>query len=304
MPGYVSMDYVLAHAEIGEPIWLPRSGGWLLVRSLSNVPWKDVIGCYPVFCCRDWTNLSDDLENLPADLVAVSLVADSASGVPFELLQRSFPDVCYRYKSHFFVDLTLPFGSYISSHHRRNARRALRSLRVAELDRPGDHLSQWETMYGTLIARHDIHGHAAFSHDSFDRQMRVPGLRAFAAFLADEMVGMILWMIHDKTAYYHLAAYSEAGYLHKASFAMFWHCLQGFSEEGVELAALGGGAGTYAASDGLSRFKQGWSNEIRPAYLCGRILDHSRYKKLVSESGTQSSSYFPAYRTPISLPAA
>jgi hypothetical protein len=304
MPGYVSTEYVQALANIGEPLWLPHSGGWLLVRSIPNAPWKDAIGCYPVFCCQDWSALTEDFESLPTNIVAVSFVADSASGVSLDMLKRHFPDVCYSYKSHYLVDLAVPLESYVSSHHRRNARQALKSLRIEELESPSENLQEWESMYENLVTRHDIHGYAAFSHDSFARQMLVPGLRAFAAYSADRIVGMTLWMVDGNTAYYHLAAYSEAGYLHKASFAMFWQCLQQFSNEGLVQAVLGGGAGTYAASDGLSRFKQGWSNEVKPVYLCGRILDRKRYAELALESGTQSSSYFPAYRTPITSTAA
>ncbi len=43
---------------------------------------------------------------------------------------------------------------------------------------------------------------------------------------------MILWMVTPEIAYYHLAAYSDVGYEAKASFALFWHCLEAFAAEG------------------------------------------------------------------------
>jgi lipid II:glycine glycyltransferase (peptidoglycan interpeptide bridge formation enzyme) len=77
-------------------------------------------------------------------------------------------------------------------------------------------------------------------------------------------------LVSNKIAYYHLAAYSEAGYSLKASFALFWTCLEALAAEGIAWAALGSGAGTHSVSEGLRRFKEGWSTEARPAYFCGQ----------------------------------
>lgn len=298
MPGYSSEAYAGALIEIGRPLELPRSGGWLLVRSIPGTSFFDAVGVYPLFCCKDWHGLAEDLRYLASEIVSVSLVADSASEVRHELLQACFPDACFRYKDHYFADLTQPSLDFVSGHHRRNARAALKSLRVERLETPCDQLLQWTAMYDTLVNRHDIQGAAAFSRESFELQLRVPGLQAYAAWLDNEIVGMILWMVEERKAYYHLAAYSETGYLYKASFALFQHCLEAFQRSGIELAAFGGGAGTFVAGDGLARFKQGWANEVRSSYLCGRILDRRRYAKLTALSATEASRFFPAYRTP------
>lgn len=298
MPGYSAEEYARSLVHIGEPVQLPRSGGWVLVRKLPGRSLYDAVGCYPVFSCRHWEAISEDLQELSSDIICLSVVTDSANDVSPAVLMRSFPDVCYRYKDHYFADLTRPLNTFVSHHHRRNARQALKSLRIERLEVPANHLSSWVDMYDALVHRHRIVGAAAFSRESFDHQLRVPGLRAYAAFVGDEIVGMILWMVDDQTAYYHLAAYSDAGYKQKASFGLFDYCLTAFSEEGIHRAALGGGAGTFASSDGLTRFKQGWSNETRPTYFCGRIVDHDRYAQLVAQSGTETDSYFPAYRAP------
>ena len=34
------------------------------------------MGCYPLFACQDWSQLSADLENIEDDLIALSLVTD------------------------------------------------------------------------------------------------------------------------------------------------------------------------------------------------------------------------------------
>ena len=300
MFGYASEEYSRSLAEFGEPLALPKSGGWLLARALPTVPGRDAMGCYPLFCCRDWKAVGHDLRCLSEDLVAVSLIADPAAKIPLADLQDSFPDTCYHYKDHYFADLSRPLASFVANHHQRNARQAVQSLRIERLQKPAEHLPTWNELYGQLIERHGIRGLAAFSKASFRQQLQVPGLRAYAAYQDAQIVGMVLWMVSETTAYYQLAAYSAAGYELKASFALFWHCLQDFASDNIQQAALGGGAGTFAASEGLSRFKQGWSSETRPAYLCGRILDRARYAELTARSGKTDNAnpYFPAYRAP------
>ena len=304
MFGYAGEEYARSLTQIGEALPLTKSGGWILTRGLNGERDRDATGCYPLFSCKEWSRLDDDLQNLPNDIVAVSLVADPAADVTMASLEKAFPDVCYHYKDHFFADLTRPLTSFVSEHHQRNAKRSSKTLRIEMLANPVEYLSNWIGFYDQLIARHQITGQAAFSSFSFEKQLQVPGIRAFAAWKGEEMVGMILWMVTAETAYYHLASYSDLGYETKASFALFWHCLEVFAAEGISRAAFGGGAGTVKSSEGLNRFKAGWSCEVRPAFLCGRILNRPRYLEIVTRSGQNASSYFPAYRTPPVLNAA
>ena len=304
MFGYAGEEYARSLTGIGEPLALTKSGGWILTRALHGENVRDATGCYPLFSCIDWNSLGDDLHNLSQDIIAVSLVADPAADVTTASLQQAFPDVCYHFKNHFFADLSRPLTSFVSDHHQRNAKRSSKALRIEMLHNPVEHLTNWIELYDQLVDRHQINGQAAFSRYSFERQLQVPGIRAYAAWKGTEMVGMILWMVTPEIAYYHLAAYSDVGYETKASFALFWHCLEVFATEGKLQAAFGGGAGTFASSDGLNRFKSGWSSEVRPAYLCGRILNRQRYLEIVKRSGQIASSYFPAYRTPPVLHAA
>ena len=72
-----------------------------------------------------------------------------------------------------------------------------------------------------------------------------------------------------------------------------------FSElraRGLKIANLGAGAGLQAdATDGLSRFKQGWSTHTGEAWLCGAVLDPTVYDLL---TGAHDTEFFPAYRDP------
>jgi hypothetical protein len=269
MLGYAAKEYARSFAEFGEPLALPRSGGWLLARALPDESGHDAMGCYPLFCCTDWKRLRDDLQDLPADIVAVSLVADPVADVSLAGLKESFPDVCYHYKDHYFADLSQPLHSFVASHHQRNAKQAAKSLRVERLENPLEFLSTWNELYGQLIERHDIRGQAAFSVAAFQEQFMVPGLRAYAAFAHDEIVGMVLWMVNEATAYYHLAAYSDAGYELKASFAVF-STLWKPSRRRHPLHSSWGARGTFAAAEGsAASSKAGRTRHVRPTCVGG-----------------------------------
>jgi hypothetical protein len=147
MLGYATEEYARSLAEFGEPLELPRAGGWLLARELPGKSgpesYRDATGCYPLFTCADWGSLPADLTRLPEDVVAVSLVADPAAEVDLDALGESFPDVCYHYKDHYFADLSRPLKEFVAGHHQRNSRQALAALLVQRLENPSEHLSTW-----------------------------------------------------------------------------------------------------------------------------------------------------------------
>ena len=74
--GYLSPEYVASQAECGQPLALPRSGGWLLERRIPGSEATDAMGPYPIFCCSDWSVLGDDLAGLGDRLVSLVLVTD------------------------------------------------------------------------------------------------------------------------------------------------------------------------------------------------------------------------------------
>src|SRR5262249_25176373 len=175
-----------------------------------------------------------------------------------------------------------PLESFAHPHHLRNARKALKEIEVERCVEPSAHLDDWVALYDELIRKHGIRGLSAFSRESFARQLRVPGLVAFRAFRDDETLGMLLWYAQGNRAYYHLGAYSSAGYDLRASFALFSHSIEYFAQQGIAWLNLGAAAGVDAdAESGLNRFKRGWSTGTRTAYFCGRIFDQKRYQEIV-----------------------
>lgn len=293
--GYASEQYAMSLSEFGRVLALPESDGWLLADDIPNSQFRDGVGCYPIFSCRNWRVLSRDLDALAAQLISVRIVTDPFAEATQAELHAAFPEVCYEYKQHYITDLSLPLENVISSHHRRNVRLALRSLEIKRATLDAALLPSWCQLYDNLIGRHDIRGIAKFSRHSFAQQANVPGIETFAAYHDDRICGMALWYRQGDVAYYHLGAYDDRGYELKASYGIFRDALQYFAEEGIRYACLGAGAGVQAVPSGLTRFKQGWATHTRPAYFCGRIYQPAVYAKLAC-GAAPSTRFFPAYR--------
>ena len=297
MQGYGHPAYAASLSEFGEPRHLQRSNGWLLERPIQGGASKDAMGCYPLFVCSEWSRLGADLEDIEKELICVSLVTDPFGEYDVAYLGECFPDVMIPFKEHFFVDLSRPLDTFVHSHHRRNARKALRALCVEKCTSPPDVLDEWTSLYGALIERHKIKGIAAFSKESFAKQLRVPGVVVFRAMDNDAVVGMLIWYVYNNRAYYHLGAYSPRGYELLASFALFDYSIRYFADQKFEWVNLGSGAGVGSdGAQGLSRFKQGWSTGTGTAYFCGRILDPEKYDTILKARHLPPTKYFPAYR--------
>lgn len=294
--GYLHPTYAESLAEFGTPRELPRCRGWILERQVPGFSYRDAMGCYPLFACQDWSELRSDLEGLRNQLISLSLVTDPFGEYDPACLRRCF-DVLIPFKEHFVSDLSRDMNTFISDHHRRYARKALREVQIERCQNPEQFTDEWMDLYTNLVDRHGIEGLAAFSRTSFAKQLKVPGMVMFRAVHQGTTVGMTLWYTQGDVGYYHLGAYSEAGYQLRASFALFWRTIEYLAGNDLRWLNLGANAGTASKSmDGLSRFKQGWSTGTRTAYFCGRVLDPQKYSEIAHERGISATDYFPSYR--------
>ena len=265
-------------------------------RRIPEFSWADAMGCYPMFICKDWTQLGLDLEDLGTDLVSLALVTEPFGDVDESYLRQCFRDVVIRFKEHFVVDLSLPQDKIVSAHHRYYARKVLKHLVVEECPEPSQFMDDWVSLYANLIDRHNLQGIKAFSKEAFARQLAIPGTVMLRVKHQGTPVGAQIWFLHGDAGYSHLTAISEAGYSLRASYALYWFAIEHFAGKARWLD-LGAGAGTSCdGNDGLSEFKRGWSTGIRPVYFCGRIFNHDRYAEIVNAKGIAKTNYFPAYR--------
>lgn len=298
LTGYLHPQYAQSLAGYGQVRRLPKSGSWILERAISGTPFRDAMGLYPLFACESWSGLAEDLAAFEESLVSLSLVTDPFGDYSEELLASCFPEKHGPFKQHYVIDLREDMQDYVSKHHRRYARKALKSVLVEPCPNPLDYLEDWIRMYATLIHRHKIGGFLSFSEEIFRLQFEIPGRVAFRASLDGETVGMLIWYHQGAVGYYHLGAYSQTGYAARASFALFWKAIENFTQQpNIRWLNLGASPGIKSnANNGLDRFKLGWSTGTKTAYFCGRIFDQEKYRRICELRQVSDTGYFPAYR--------
>jgi len=293
--GYLSPGYAASLAEFGEPRHLARCGGWVLERPIPGTPYRDAMGCYPLFACSDWGALLEDLEEMREDLVAFSCVPDPFGEYDLEGLRRCF-DIAFPYKEHYVLDLSLPPESYTSGRHRKRARQALKRVSVEVCEEPARHLDDWARLYGCLVERHSIRGIGAFSRESFARQLELPGAELLLVFHEGEAVGGNLFFTHNDVSFGHLSAFSPQGYDLGAPYAVKWVAIEHFTGR-VRWIDLGGVPGVKADDQsGLGFFKGGWASGTRMAYFCGSVLNARIYEELSGSPASDLAGFFPRYR--------
>jgi len=294
--GYLHRDYAASLDAIGVACELPRCAGWILEREIPLSGLKDAVGCYPLFSCRDWQRLPEDLAAIAGRLVSLTIVTDPFGRFTPEDLCREF-DVVLPYKAHYVTDLASYGGVPCTRRHKRNTGRALQHVRVERVRDPLQLSDAWVGLYRQLVARRLVSGFGALSPEALRRQLTVPGTRLFSATAGDDLVGLHVWYVQGQVAYGHLGATSQRGYDLMASYALYAVAIEQLREE-VRWLALGSSAGTpeAASGHGLRQFKAGWATGTRPTYVCGRILEPDAYARLSQERGGTGTSWFPAYR--------
>lgn len=293
--GYLNPLYVQSFSEIGEPIFLPRSKGWLVKRQIPGTKYFDAMGPYPLFFCERWDQLPNDLEEIRDEILSFSFVIGPFEEFNFEDY-KSYFDICRLYKKHYIYDTKIPLETSVNKYSQRDARRALRDVDIDLVVAPQINLDEWVNLYESLVKRHQVTGIRAFSRESFARQIAIPNTHFFRAWHNNELVAGNLYYIQNNVAYGHLLALTEKGYELGASHAIQWVALQHFRNE-VSWVDFGGGTGSSQGNlSGLDKFKMGWSNKIGKSYFCAKILNRKRYAWLVQQSASADDGWFPAYR--------
>lgn len=294
--GYLHPRYARSHQEFGAPRELPRCGGWIVERSIPGFRDVDAMGCYPLFACRDWSQVHHDLEDLGTDLVSLTVVTDPFGDYGEPYLRRCFPDLAVPFKEHFVIDLEKPRTEVVSRRHRKEARRALRQVTVNAQTDPPAFLDGWMDLHHNLVIKHQVKGIAAFSRSAFAEQLATPGIVVLAAKYGDELVAATLYLVHDSVAYGHVLACNALGYQRGALYALIWSAIEHFTGSVRWIDLMGVPGAQDAGSEGIRQFKRGWTEETRRTWLCGRILNRDRYGEIVRATGTSQMRYFPAYR--------
>jgi hypothetical protein len=294
MHPYASAEYAAAFCHQGmQSFYLSQAQTHVLLRNIPGTDEQDAMGGYPLCPFAASAHFEEDFHALAA-AGAITLVAvtDTFFRPDEAMLHQTF-DRCTAYKPHYVLNLQDDSFHY-GKHHRYEIRRAYRFCEV----RPvllANHLKEWIALYRILVEKHHITGIQNFPDAYFEAIATLPGLTTLAAFIEGRMVSAHLWLEHEGYVYSHLAASSEEGYQARSAYAIYDATIEHFRSRNALKIDFGGGAGVNSPSQGLTFFKQGFSSETLPVFLCGKILRPDRYATL---SGGSETSFFPAYRAP------
>ena len=288
---YATQDYAASLGHVGEAFAVPEWDGQVLTRATPERDRRDAMGPYPLTPIAPDADLRAGLDRLAAaELVSIVLVTDDRLRPPLAVLEGAF-DFVRPFKSHFLHDRSLGPVAY-GKHHRYELRRALAQVEASEIAL-AEHLPAWEALYGELAARRGLAGLHAFPAAHHAVLARLPGLRTFGAFIDGRLVSAHLFVTHGGYAISHLAASAAEGYETGAAYAVNDLAITALDD--CQVINFGGGAGlTDDPSDGLVRFKKGFSNRTAPSFLCGKVLDRPAYEML--SAGFGQAGFFPAYR--------
>jgi len=295
MEGYLHPLYSKSFSDIGTPLYLPKSKGWLIKREIPGTEYYDAMGPYPLFICENWEYLIEDISSLENDLVAVSFVIGPLQLFSKNIFQEYF-EVLYEYRNHYILDTTLPFEKVISPGRRKTAQRALNKVEADYQIAPNICLDDWCHLYDNIISKYKVSGIRAFSKESFRKQIAIPKTHFFYVMYQSELVGGALFFLQNDTSYYHLSALTEKGYDLQAGYAVVWSAIKVLSNKIRWIELQGGINLNNGVIDGLSKFKMGWASFEKKSYFCGKVLDSHKYSNIMKIQNIPTTNWFPAYR--------
>ena len=282
--GYHHPSYAESFVEAGEVRHLRGSGSWLLTRAIPGSEQRDALVGYPRLVVRDPRGLHHDLQAVAAlaDVVAVTALTDPLSTLDEELLRPTFPDLVRVDAQHYIADLV---SFWPARDHRRAVREALRRIDVDVEDAPAGLAPAWEAFGGDPLPGTEL----GLSTQALARQLALPGCVAFSALAEDGPVAMAVVYVSGDDATLHAITTSDHGEALGARYALLQTIVEDMAGRGLRSLDLG-------SADADASFMDGWTEDLRPSYRCGRVIDRLAYDQLVAAAGSADGAAFPSYR--------
>lgn len=217
-------------------------------------------------------------------------------------------DNMIKYKEHYIVDLQSYDVAKLPENHRRNIRKNdknkgldLPFVTVEICANPVLWHNRVSDMYDNLVERHDIKegSWTAYSREQIKMLLEVPGSVLFRVlhynniFHLPDVVNYSLFYIDGPNVYYQLSSMSSKGYKANANFIMMHEAITFFKGLGFDKLLLG--AVPDGGSDGLLRFKKGFSTSSSWNYIIKHVNNQPLYDKLCE--GKEDNGFFPLYRS-------
>lgn len=139
------------------------------------------------------------------------------------------------------------------------------------IDKIGQKTENYRWLLDQEVEQSRRKGYAALSPllvPVYQLQAGKDGVLGVQAWLQNSRVAGMLFLLHGKTATYHIGWSDDAGKKHNAHNALLWEAMLQLKAAGIEWLDLGGV--NDRDGEGLTRFKLGTGGEVRT--LCGTYL--------------------------------
>ncbi len=146
LSGYCHSCYASSFCELGKPRELIACGGWIIERNIPGTSYFDGMGCYPLFTCKKWNKIHEDLLVIGADIVSVSMVTDPFGSFDRTYLEQNF-NIVIPYKNHLVADIRQDMDIFINKKHRYKSRKALKNMQTEICTEPCRYFEKWVDLY-------------------------------------------------------------------------------------------------------------------------------------------------------------
>lgn len=290
---YATSEYASALSHWGRALYVPEWNTHVLIRKIKPGI-EDAAGTYPIAILDKNADIPGGLEYLRRhQLLSVVLVLDDFHRPALSILKKYFLFV-KKFKTH-YIHNNQKKKTY-TRHHQHELLQSLKSVRISPFDLKNN-LQAWVLLYDNLIRSKNLTGLHAFPLKHHAILSKLNGITAIGAWQDSELISCHIWVDDGISAHSHLAASSTTGYKNRAAYAINDASIAYFSN--TQVINFGGGLGINNKTvDGLTKFKQGFSNSTTCSYICGAVLNEKSYAKLIAECNiTSKIDFFPAYRS-------
>lgn len=188
--------------------------------------------------------------------------------------------------------------SQYSSSLKRNINKAKRcGLKYKQLSITDKNISKFCELYYETMRNNNADDFYFFNEEYFENLFNIEYVTLHGVYCNEIIINMAIIFTTTKNLYYHLGA-TDSNYYNSNPNALLFDSIIQTALENYDYLYLGGGA-TSVFNDPLLKFKQKFSNEIKPFYISGNIYNSEMYNAYINiwkEQNNEDLKFFLKYR--------
>lgn len=199
----------------------------------------------------------------------------------FAALHKNKFDMCRYDRDTVYIDLNKTYDEIYNSYKtnlRRNIKKANQNnLKFHKFEEKTKYADKFFELYTKTMLRNEADEFYFFSIEYFKRILGFKETLLYAVSHEDKIINMVILLSSDDKIYYHLGATDPDFYNLNTNHFIFDNIVKNYVNS-KKILYLGGGT-SGLKDDPLFRFKQQFSSDLMPFYICGNVYNRDVYKK-------------------------